>query len=1103
MESGDRRGILRGIQRVFSVGTLAGMSEGELLGRFVLEGDEAAFEAIVLRHGPMVWGVCRRLLRDPNDVEDAFQATFLVLLRRAGSIRDAGGLGCWLYGVAYRVASRARADAARRRAKEQGVARPESDGAEGAGEGSELRGVIDLELDRLPEKYRGPVVLCYLEGKTQEEAARTLRWTTGMVRGRLAAARERLRRRLALRGLAPSSALLTSVLTAEAGAILPAGLVDATVVVARRVALGQAVGAGGTVSASITILAEGVLGTMFDTSLKFKAAALVIGAALLGTLPMALGVDSGGPPPAGAQEDRPTPAPEPAKGPRTVEFQVVEQASRRPLEGVSIRCQVDGKLQPGVVVDDQGRFRLPVPDAGAHAFDVWAKEDGFVPISYSWSKREGGDDMPTAVTLAMEAGTTIGGLIRDAEGRPVRDATVYLLVPRDPASGRQRPDIGDYPVKTDAEGRWRCDVMPSKLDDVWIRLSHPDYAVDTTYGATPKPSMAQLRDQTGVMVMKKGLVLEGRVLDREGRPIEGASVAQGSDRWGTEYPDTMTDAQGRFRFRGIKPGEVVLTVQARGHAPDVKQMTLAKEGESVEFRLGPGRTIRGRVVDPDGKGVAGITVVADTWRGHRSIHFEIKTDQDGRFRWDDAPGDEVLFDVVPTGDYMRIRDLRLSASEQESTITLARPLLVRGTVTDAETGKPIEAFTLLGGFDTGPASRPYFVRNREVRVKAGRYEFRFVEPRPHHYLRFEADGYRTVVSRAFRDDEGESVFDVKLHRDAGIAGVVHSPEGGPLANAEVVLVGGGRGTLMIADGHLQERAGQPHVTTKADGRFTFNAEDEATSIVVVHDEGWAFAEVKTLADKPVLRLEPWGRIAGVFRLGKRPGGDDPIMSVSRSEGRAGEAPGIEFRSNATADLAGRFALEKIPAGEVDVCRSFRQNQFSYVTHTVPVPVLPGKTSRVTMGGLGRTVVGRVSPPADRAVGVVFSSSFNLLTRKASQATPPRGLDDLEQARWNQTEEGKAYRRGSFSEIFKLNADGSFRIDDVTPGHYEITISLTAPPPARLKDGGSGDRFETLTHTFDVPDSSETPADRSLDLGTLHLAPPKPIKGGPPGAQPSP
>src|SRR4051812_2861450 len=155
--------VLKQIQRLFHGGSVGGLSEWELLDRYATRRDESAFEALVARHGPMVLGVCRRVLDDPHAVEDAFQATFLVLVRRAGSLGPHDAIGPWLYGVARRVALGAGAEAARRRSREVPAARAEGAAlADEPGRG-ELARILDEELGRLPEKYRAPVVLCYLE----------------------------------------------------------------------------------------------------------------------------------------------------------------------------------------------------------------------------------------------------------------------------------------------------------------------------------------------------------------------------------------------------------------------------------------------------------------------------------------------------------------------------------------------------------------------------------------------------------------------------------------------------------------------------------------------------------------------------------------------------------------------------------------------------------------------------------------------------------------------------------------------------------------------------------------------------------------------------
>jgi RNA polymerase sigma factor (sigma-70 family) len=219
---------------------LDGLSDEELLDRFVDGGDDAAeavFRAIVVRHGPMVLGVCRHVLNQLQDAEDAFQATFLVLARKAGSIRDRRVLAHWLYEVAYRIAMRAKSNGGRRRALErQGGEMAATVSVDNHG-WIELKPVLHEEVNRLPEKYRVPVILCYLEGKTNEEVAQLLHWPVGTVKGRLSRARDILRSRLTRRGLALSAALLVTSLSngTVIADVVPCNLIDETVTNAMRI----------------------------------------------------------------------------------------------------------------------------------------------------------------------------------------------------------------------------------------------------------------------------------------------------------------------------------------------------------------------------------------------------------------------------------------------------------------------------------------------------------------------------------------------------------------------------------------------------------------------------------------------------------------------------------------------------------------------------------------------------------------------------------------------------------------------------------------------------------------------------------------------------
>ncbi len=262
-----------------------GAADADLLRRFVTSGDEHAFAALLERHGPMVLGVCRRILREPHDADDAFQATFLVLARKARSVTRPELLAGWLYRVAYRTALRAQLEAARRhRHEREAGAMPRSD-ATSAAEWADIRPVLDEEIDRLPEKFRLPVVLCYLEGVTNDEAARRLGCPPGTIVSRLATARQRLRARLTRRGVTLSASALVPLLAENASATVPTELLAATARAAGLAAAGQSI--AGVVSVKAIILTEGVLKTMLlhqilkTASLTLVAVVLVSGTGLL------------------------------------------------------------------------------------------------------------------------------------------------------------------------------------------------------------------------------------------------------------------------------------------------------------------------------------------------------------------------------------------------------------------------------------------------------------------------------------------------------------------------------------------------------------------------------------------------------------------------------------------------------------------------------------------------------------------------------------------------------------------------------------------------------------------------------------------------------
>jgi RNA polymerase sigma factor (sigma-70 family) len=245
----------------------ADLTDAQLLGRFADQGEEAAFEALVRRHAPMVLGTCRRLLRNAQDAEDAVQVVFLVLARKAASIWPREAVGNWLYGVACKAALKARAAAARRRER-QVADLPEPPAPQGPRD--DLRPVIDRELSRLPAKYRAVVVLCDLEGRTRRDAARQLGWPEGTVCGRLARARAMLARRLTRSGVAVSAVALEAVLATDAAT----ACVPAPALAAALKAASPRAAAAGAVPPHVLALAQGVRRALWLGKLKVAAAAL-------------------------------------------------------------------------------------------------------------------------------------------------------------------------------------------------------------------------------------------------------------------------------------------------------------------------------------------------------------------------------------------------------------------------------------------------------------------------------------------------------------------------------------------------------------------------------------------------------------------------------------------------------------------------------------------------------------------------------------------------------------------------------------------------------------------------------------------------------------
>jgi RNA polymerase sigma factor (sigma-70 family) len=1084
---GENRGnVVRDLEQVFGPGTATGLSEGQLLRRFVSGRDESAFSTLVSRHGAMVLGVCRRVLGTIPDADDAFQATFLVLLRRAKSLQDADLLGPWLYGVAWRVASRARAGNARRRLEEgkAATARPEGAEPDWPAERRELRAVLDEEINRLPERYRRPLVLCYVQGLTQEAAARRLRCNAGVLRGRLDRARIRLRGRLAHRGLAPAVGLVLAELVGpSAQASVPATLLTATLAAARR-DLTVGLVARGLVVSSAAKLAGDVLRRQFVGRVALIAVLLAgssVAVAALSRLGAAARIGNStsvvqSPEPTASSKAKTIP---PAD--RTIDFRVVDRSTGKPLRGVRLTVMVGGTQTLDRTTDDSGMINIDYPSPRPKMMHVGAGKAGFTPMRVWVCHPNFEEAFPATYTLLLAAAAPISGVVKTEDGRPVVGAKVSPSIfynSDDPPPGPAEFRLEDGSL-TDAEGRWSFPTMPSGYDParLAIQIQHPDFQPFAVYGGTVTEAVGP----KGTVTLSRGIAITGRVVDREGHPIRGARASAGRKRWGSDIRVVETDGDGRFRLEHLPPGETLLTVQAKGHGPAMIKIDGRPGSPPVEMRLGTPRTVQGRVVDGHDKPIAGVQVTVDGWSGFSVLDWKTETGIDGRFRWDDAPRDSVWISAYRDG-LIESRNREVPPAEAETVIKMTRALAIAGTVVDRRTRKPIESFTLVPGTDRQDGSFTYWERgiNGSKQKHGGRYEIRLAEPAAHgHRLRIEAAGYAPGISRPIADDEGDVKIDFELIAGESITGLVRLHGGGPLAGADVVLVVPSE-PAWVNNGRPPTGPTHRVVKTGPDGRYTFPPEEPPFTVLALHDRGFAQASSSNLARAGDLVIQPWGRIEGTLRVGNRPGAGLPVLINGGPRGDTEQAvPWFEYST--AADPSGNFVFDRVVPGSVTVARKIELSDHSYSSaNTTEVEVKPDTTARVTLGGTGRPVIGRVNVPEGLRERVDWGYSLNHLRAKPSiwkQAVSRLGMAHP--------------ARGSYYAV-KVELDGSFRVEDVVAGSYELNLRLQEAPSNPREHGG----FETIGEAHREVTVAEMPggrSDDSLDLGAILLVPVPPRK----------
>ncbi|HTU88775.1 MAG TPA: sigma-70 family RNA polymerase sigma factor [Gemmataceae bacterium] len=598
--------VLRYIHQLAETPDERQRSDAELLDRFLAERDETAFRHLVHRHSHMVLSVCRQVLRQREDAEDAFQAVFLILARNAASIRQKTSLASWLHGVAYRTSLKARAEMSKRRQHEKQAAKaravqPERDWAL-----QELQAVLAEEVARLAEKNRAPFVLCCLEGMSRSEAAQQLGWKEGTVSGRLAEARKRLQARLERRGFTLAAALCASAVGAGTEAAAPPLLLRTTIEAALRIAAGQAT--KGVVSAPVAALVEGATRALFLSKVKLMglvlAAAGLVAAAAGSHLHRVLAIPVEGAPatlPTMPAADKPAekkPTKTAKKDNKIVVQGRVLDPDGKPLAGAQLFFLPTGdedeapKTPPDEAKSEaDGRFHFAVERSQlVHGRWLAATAKGYA-LDWIDADKLGANE----ITLRLAKDMPITGRILSLEGRPVKDASVLVEEVAAPPEGDLSPvlktiqndgnnvfahplrgcSVGKHcrflPVmKTDEQGRIRLTGL-GKERVIVLRLEGPTIEHQVLYVLTRsklnvKELVKSAPDRMGGLMRLPAIYgpnfehlagptkpITGIVRDRAtGKPLADIHI-NGSvpGAWWENYVHVKTDKDGRYRIIGL------------------------------------------------------------------------------------------------------------------------------------------------------------------------------------------------------------------------------------------------------------------------------------------------------------------------------------------------------------------------------------------------------------------------------------------------------------------------------------------------------------------------------------------------------------------------
>jgi peroxiredoxin len=751
---------------------------------------------------------------------------------------------------------------------------------------------------------------------------------------------------------------------------------------------------------------------------------------------------------------------------------------------------------------------LEYPPQQTVAFNIHVRAPGYIPVTRRGSR---GDltEFPQELEVKLEHGVEIGGRVADETGSAL--AGVAVTVSKVTADGPKRYWQTDYATAVaDASGRWSTRSVPADFSGLTFELRHPEYRpVNYLQSATNSGPNTARREEllagNAIMTMQRAIHVTGVVTEEDGPPVAKAELIVFDDANNPETRNTLrTDDQGHFSFFMPTPSDGAIAILAKGHAPKFQPVPFEPSMPPLVLPLRKGNTLTLRVRDSEQQPVPGARLKADRWHDTSLLRWQARTDAQGAATWEDAPEDPVMYYVTATNYYST--RMQTATSGGEVLLSLRRMSTASGRVVDAETKKPIEEFNVIRGHSYSPNEPMRWERYNLYKGHMGEYSVRLNEyGSGEGKILIEAPGYLPAASKPF-SKPGWYTNDFGLRRGKGISGIVQLANGQPAVNCSVVLAEKGESAYMDRDGEFRPTSSGGEVTrTDPQGRFEFSPKLEADTIFAAHESGFAEIDADKIMATRKVTLKPWGHVKGVFRVGSKL---EPNQSIvlqtfySRYGTSGGRARPLSLYLRADPDPSGHFAFDRVPPGDRLVAMQCRfgdeRRSMTVTSHGVPVWVKPGETSEITIGGTGRRVIGHMTVNGGPATDVDWQRDAHTLNSHLPEPPtlkPPdvskAKSDEERQNLWNaynerqrqywQTDEGLALQRQQRSYVLMFGTNATFRIENVPPGTYDLSMYLT-----EQTDEYNSRQVGNLYKQVVIP---AAPADRPnepFDLGALDM-----------------